>query len=399
MSHFAVLVVGDDVEGQLQRYHEFECTGQDDQYVKEIDETEEARKTFEKNTTRRYRDPEGNLHSPYTPEGSHSPLFWRELTPEEETKYGKRISSSEGDDGLRLESTDWHDGRGYRTKAFAWPSDGWSEVEVPTSTVQTFAEFCADYYGHEAIPFGTEPDLAEKHKYGYTIVDEQDNVIRTINRTNPDRKWDGYTVGGRWNGFSLKKPLAVGVLGEPGLQVMNSNYEPVAENRADVIMKGDIDVEGMRDEAGEKAAERYDIFERVTAGLPQALSWKQVQENNRTGKMDEEYPGEPEVDWKTAREDYNSQPMVKALRADKETIWYELDEFLYTREEYIQQHRDRALVLFAVVKDGVWYERGRMGWWGMVSDEKDRDEWNRQFSALIDGLPDNTLLSVVDCHI
>jgi hypothetical protein len=35
----------------------------------------------------------------------------------------------------------------------------------------------------------------------------------------------------------------------------------------------------------------------------------------------------------------------------------------------------------------------------MVRDEKDRDEWNLQFSKLIDELPDNAILTVVDCHI
>jgi hypothetical protein len=47
MSHFSVLVIGGNVEEQLQPFHEFECTGTDDQYVQEIDQTEEARKNFE----------------------------------------------------------------------------------------------------------------------------------------------------------------------------------------------------------------------------------------------------------------------------------------------------------------------------------------------------------------
>lgn len=34
MSHFTVLVIGDDVESQLQPYHEYECTGIEDEYVK-----------------------------------------------------------------------------------------------------------------------------------------------------------------------------------------------------------------------------------------------------------------------------------------------------------------------------------------------------------------------------
>src|SRR3546814_8649965 len=41
MSHFGVLVIGGNVEQQLAPYHEFECTGLNDQFVQDIDVTEE----------------------------------------------------------------------------------------------------------------------------------------------------------------------------------------------------------------------------------------------------------------------------------------------------------------------------------------------------------------------
>jgi len=54
---------------------------------------------------------------------------------------------------------------------------------------------------------------------------------------------------------------------------------------------------------------------------------------------------------------------------------------------------------FAVVKDGQWYERGEMGWWACVSNEKDEAEWEAEFKKLLEGLPDDTLISIFDCHI
>jgi hypothetical protein len=45
------------------------------------------------------------------------------------------------------------------------------------------------------------------------------------------------------------------------------------------------------------------------------------------------------------------------------------------------------------------YERGTMGWWGNVHNEKNEETWVSMFSKLIDDLPDDTLLTVVDCHI
>jgi hypothetical protein len=38
-----------------------------------------------------------------------------------------------------------------------------------------------------------------------------------------------------------------------------------------------------------------------------------------------------------------------------------------------------------------------MGWWACVSDEK--DNWSEEFAKLLDEIPDDTLLSVYDCHI
>ena len=40
-----------------------------------------------------------------------------------------------------------------------------------------------------------------------------------------------------------------------------------------------------------------------------------------------------------------------------------------------------------------------MGWWGCVSDPKDENEWLREFNIMLDTLDDDTLLTVVDCHI
>src|SRR5271154_7530248 len=99
MSHFAILVVGGNVEEQLAPYHEYECTGTDDCYVQDIDHTEEARKEYEERTSPRYKDLEGNLHSPYDDE------FYREPTIEESKKIGP-IAGTGGGNGLSWTSKD-----------------------------------------------------------------------------------------------------------------------------------------------------------------------------------------------------------------------------------------------------------------------------------------------------
>lgn len=49
--------------------------------------------------------------------------------------------------------------------------------------------------------------------------------------------------------------------------------------------------------------------------------------------------------------------------------------------------------------DGEWYEKGSMGWWGFVSDEKDNDEWINKFKNYISELDEDCLVTVVDFHI
>lgn len=69
----------------------------------------------------------------------------------------------------------------------------------------------------------------------------------------------------------------------------------------------------------------------------------------------------------------------------------------FDRDEFIKLATDRAITTFALLKDGVWYEKGKMGWWATVSDEK--MDWNYQFTKLFNELDDDVRVTIVDCHI
>jgi len=57
------------------------------------------------------------------------------------------------------------------------------------------------------------------------------------------------------------------------------------------------------------------------------------------------------------------------------------------------------LTTFAVLKDGEWFEQGQMGWFGMSSNDKNEEDWEAEVRSLLEGLPDDTLISMYDCHI
>ena len=102
-----------------------------------------------------------------------------------------------------------------------------------------------------------------------------------------------------------------------------------------------------------------------------------------------------------ARKAYHAQPGLVALRkANLDGGPFDTGEvYVSTREEYVTDAIDCAISSFAYIKDGVWYEKGHMGWWGMVSGEKGDGSWNHEFSRMFDSLPGDTPLAVFDCHI
>lgn len=297
MSHFTVLVVGNNVEAQLAPFHEFECTEQDDEYVQDIDKTDDERSSFER-------------------------------------------AKERGDD------------------------------------YASFADFLRAMYNKEyVVPFGEEPNK-DDHKYGYALQDENGEITKVVDRTNPNAKWDWWVVGGRWAGFFTLKDGATGKRGENGL--MGSCK---SESGVDQARKGDIDIDGMRAAAVKEAGEKYDEVHAIIAGRDW-MSWDECRERN-------------EGDIDAARAQYHDQAVVQDI--DKKYTFLRLEDYKMTREKHTQRASDFAIATFAVIKDGQWYERGEMGWWGAVSNES--DDWPARFAELLDGLPDDTLLTIVDCHI
>lgn len=389
MSHFTVLVIGPDPEKQLAPYHEFECTGEDDEFIQDIDVTQGVREEYETATTTKYKAPDGTLHDAY------DDLFYRELTSEEYLLIGTMAGTGCGH-GLSWRSKDWGDGKGYRAKVHFLPAE-WENVEVPKKDCMSFTEYCVEYEGKPQLtPTGRSLEqrenagkLGEGYKYGYTLVDEITNeVIQVIDRTNPNKKWDWYVLGGRWTGFFKLKKDGFGVAGSPGLMT-----DPAEAGYVDKAYKRDIDFDFIRNAAAKKAAERYDLYiSKVDIALPYE-SWDAVR-----GRI---------MDIKDARDFYWNQPRVLSLkeamndRALQDVLGYDVScsDFEISREEYIQNARNAAGVTFAVIKEGAWHERGEMGWWSAVSNEKDQEQWNAEFQKLIDSVSDDTLLSVYDCHI
>jgi hypothetical protein len=355
MSHFTVIVIGPNPEAQLAPYHEFECTGENDEYVQDIDVTEQSRKRYEESFSTRLRAPDGSLHSYFDEKGDWNPKF---------SQLKKDPGRWEGD----------------RREKFI--PEGFEEIEVSTKDIKSFAEFLEGPSEGRIVKFGETPDISGDHKFGYVLTDELGEVIKVVDRTNPHAKWDWYKLGGRWRGYFKLREGAKGVTGGSGVF-----GNPPKEGWADQLYKRDIDFTGMEDAAETEARERHQKFRALVAGLPQPLSWVQTLKKNGDDVL-------------KSREEYHAQPAIEALRTNDEFRWEDRPERFYVSEdEFARQARESAITSFAVIKDGKWYERGEMGWWGIVHDEKETDVWVKQVGLLLKEVSDDTLISVYDCHI
>lgn len=199
---------------------------------------------------------------------------------------------------------------------------------------------------------------------------------------NADSKWDWWCVGGRWSGFFRLKPGIKGEVGTPGVfgNAPKKGY-------ADVVRKRDVDWDGMRDDARKQANADYDRWERVVAGRT-VPTWDSVRKRYADGDIEK------------ARDEYHSHPVIAEIQKEFGFILNDPAEmFGCGRQKYVERSVNRCFETYAVVKDGRWYEKGKMGWFGMSIDEKDEHVWNQEFQSLLDNLPDDTLLTLVDCHI
>ena len=194
---------------------------------------------------------------------------------------------------------------------------------------------------------------------------------------NPQSKWDWYVLGGGWTGFFKIKPGTPCVVGRPGVLT-----EPATKGWADRARLRDVDLEGMQDEAERKCRERI----AKLAGIKRDwLPWEEMEK--RYASID------------ACREAYWAQRGPREAHAALDLFFASPDKYLASDEDLIATARADVLATFAIVKDGVWYERGEMGWFACVANEKSAAAWRDEVAALLADLPPDTLLSLYDCHI
>lgn len=181
---------------------------------------------------------------------------------------------------------------------------------------------------------------------------------------NPDSKWDWYQIGGRYAGRLILKE---GIEKEANPEFSwgwdaKAMEEVLKEPRVDTALMGQIDWSKMHN-----VQSKYDA----------AIRFWEMKVEGAEPKTDQE---KEELKW-----DWYKTEFYTERYKDKET---------YAKSR-------ASFTMWAIVKDGVWYEKGSMGMFGMSGESDDEAlDWEmNMFDRFIKDLPENTRLTVVDCHI
>ena len=254
----------------------------------------------------------------------------------------------------------------------------------------TFFEYLEDYCGFHFAESPNSLDLEDKHKYGYFYKVGEDDY-KVFDRTNPNKFYDYYGEG--YRGLKLKKPV----------KALNfktgEEEETYYTNQAKVK---DIDFQGKWDEKEQQAR---DIYRKVVA----ALGYVPSLEHTWASLVDQFHPkeGEPTMTKDKACEIYESQKAVQDFKKafDENKLdrmelgfWCNVDEFCMTEDEYVKSQHIHCLT-FGYVVNREYHSNGDMGWWAMVSNEKDPNAWDEEYKAFIEGLSPEDEITILDCHI
>ena len=175
---------------------------------------------------------------------------------------------------------------------------------------------------------------------------------------NPNAKWDWWSLGGRWQGMLTAKPDAAAIhliYGEPGVFGARGDEYERPEGRAgcDGCRKADLDFDWARAEN----------IRSVQA------SWDHM-----------------------IAEGHQDNSGLRYFQ-------YGFDKDSTLEDELAKAQNCHPFHTFALLKDGVWYERGDMGWFACIANDKGRGAWCGELHQLWDEIPDDCVLVVVDCHI
>jgi hypothetical protein len=252
-------------------------------------------------------------------------------------------------DGISWMSKDWGDGRGHRAKVHFIPPGYETTVTNQKQFYPTIGRFARKYHG-------------------YTV--RADGRIGRM--SNPNRKWDWWSFGGRYSGKLIVRGVEL-------------NAAPRGELDLDAMKRRSVKQrQEWADDCCEKASRplaELDVACRIES-IAKA-EWETLAEPKPRGNGYRDWIAGHGGEW----------PILAAFQA----ACFELPEVPANMSLAEWIAAAPPISSWAVVADDQWFEKGRMGMWGVSWDEK--RNWEEHFSDLFGIIRPEQWVSIVDCHI
>jgi len=402
MSHFKVLVVTKEAPTQamlasaLMPFHEFECTGIDE-FVQDIDDLAAHRQEWETGTRPMIRLTDNELVS------STDDSLYHPATEEERAKIGQ-LGGTGFSVGLLFRSRDWGDGLGYSTRVRRLP-EGAVEVDVLYREIWSFAEYMRDYVAVPVVEGDDSPDLHDEHKSGYCRVRGGD-VVEVVRRTNPNAKWGWWSIGGRYGGTMI--PLNRAEVIRRGVLGIGGPNDDQKAGGFDICRRGNLDLDSMRAVRIEGRQRQWDEL-RDGLIIAKGISEEAIMRHWRAfaSHVDEVSAAWKALDNDSQLWDYFAtttgefrEAVDSGVPGAVSCMFHGLDIDENDPDIIAWIQRVPAITTYALLtEDGEWVQRGKMGWFGMSSDEQPASLWYDRVSEFVTALPEDRWLTAVDCHI
>lgn len=260
----------------------------------------------------------------------------------------------------------------------------------------SYPEFCSDWIGIPVIK-NTPKDQILKEikesetnhplKFGWIEHNTETGKVIVWDRTNPNKEWDWWTIGGRYSEKLITK------LGHPSWRDLDSEPFSGVDLGANIAQIGSLDFDIMEakvKQQREKAT--LDFFGSLDKSAD--LKIKAWMEYNTL--MSAAKPGTKISfkDWILTKysEDHLKGFWPQAL----DFIWF----FRCTKGDPREWIEDPLpITTFAYILDGKWHTCGDMCSFGIVVDETDPKVWQAEVVKMVKSLDSSKWITVVDCHI
>ena len=185
--------------------------------------------------------------------------------------------------------------------------------------------------------------------------------------SNPDAKWDWWTVGGRFS-----KQLLVG------------------NDVTDYYV------------AAKKVGEAPEGFKFADAAQMQDIAWDTMK-NAKIASVEKEYD---RLSKAFETQDVSALGPIARWTEDGIISW---GETIYEKGETLENFKNRRGVLeedryaiqpYALVdREGDWHGSGDMGWFAISMNDKPKRDWNDEIQACMSRAEPEDVIIIVDCHI